>query len=308
MKINELLLEDFCGFRKARFELGDFNCLIGPNGIGKTTILEAIVLLCSSLDFGGAFEEEAAEAGEDDWVPSVSAQARLEGFLRRNIRNIDEEGEAKGFRLSCEAEHDGKKREIVLTSKGFEKNDILEEPWWWHGLCYFAKFDQDMVNFQLPMDLWPNFAEGWEGITGIAVEPDIYRVETSKREDSIAAMLDRDGESEEEGKEFACGFYMTKFGDRIHSRKASAGERKIAKALSQIVALPPERLPHIVLVDNIEIHVARERRLGVVEAVKRLFAGRQLISTTHSGEIIDNYEPREHLIDVESVRMAGVTQ
>lgn len=306
MRINELLLENFCGFRKARFELGDFNCLIGPNGIGKTTILESIVLLCSSLDFGGAFEEEAASVGEDDWVPSVNAQARLEGFLRRNVRNIDEEGASPGFRLSCEAEHDGKKHEIVLTNKGFEKNSILEEPWWWHGLCYFAKFDQDMVNFQLPMDLWPQFSEGWEGITGIPIEPEVYRVQTSEHEDVIAAMLDRDGESEEEGKEFACGFYMTKFGDRVHSRKGSAGERKIAKALSQIVSLPLERLPHIVLIDNIEIHVARERRLAVVEAVKKVFSGRQLVSTTHSGEIIDHYEPREHLIDVESVRMAGV--
>lgn len=279
LKINKLHLEDFRGYKVADFEFEDFSCLFGPNGIGKTSILEAICLLCSSLDFG---KDETSEV-------------RMQSFLRKNIRNIDEPLCKNKFLVSGEFVNDGEKLEVILTNKGFVKNEILSKPWWWHGITYFAKFDIDMVNFQLPMNLWPSFSSAYENITGIKVDPEEYTIEIDNEfETDIYGHI-----GNENGKKYAVGFWMEKDGDRIHSRKASAGEKKIAKSLSQIVSLPVERMPHIVLVDNIEMHIYYKRHLIALEEIKKIFTGRQLVTTTHSTVIIDKYEQQSHLINLE---------
>jgi len=287
MQIKKLKLQDFCGYKKAEFDFGNFTCLVGPNGIGKTTILNAVSLLCSSLDF----QAEPADASPGGFgvtnkaMAKISAEQRMQAYLKRNIRNIDDSGGCKAFRVEATFEHEGKILEVFLNEKGFEKNDLTAEPWWWAGICYFAKFDSDMVNFQLRQTLWPRFKKAYEGITGIEIEPELCTETDLKK-------LGENGE-------YVIGYFMKKNGDRIHSRRGSAGERKIAKSLSQVVNLEECRRPHIVLVDNLEMHVHYKRHLRMVEELKDLFHGMQIISTTHSLPIISSYEPKEDLIDIE---------
>ena len=264
LKIKKLYLENFRGYPKAEFQFGDFNCLVGPNGIGKTTVLEAINLLCTSLEFGG--------------------QDRLEAYLRKNIRNIDEKDAEKGFVVAAVFENEGEEIHVLLTEKGLTNGGLTKHPWWWMGVCHFARFDQEMSNFVLPMDLWPTFSKYYEMITGIPLEPEFFDVGFDKKyEKELAASA-----ADEEGKQYVVGFWMKKLGSRIHSRKCSAGEKKIARALSQIVLLPPDRQPHIILVDNMEMHVHHKRHVVMVQALKELFKDRQLITTTHSVVLIDH--------------------
>jgi len=116
---------------------------------------------------------------------------------------------------------------------------------------------------------------------------------------------DYEDEEDEEARHVVVGFWVNKpasFGrpaSRIHCRDCSAGEKKIAKALSNIVNLPKHRQPHIVLVDNMEMHVYFKRHLEVVKQVKALFAGKQIIGTTHSQVIMDKYEPKSEIINLE---------
>ena len=104
MKIKKLKIIDFCGFPAAEIDFRDFSILIGPNGIGKTTVLNAISLLTSQLSFPDP--------------------ARLKNFLRKNIRNIDEQGAAKGFRLESVFEHEGQELKVVLTENGDRKSVV----------------------------------------------------------------------------------------------------------------------------------------------------------------------------------------
>lgn len=285
MRIESLKLHDFCGFKDSEFNFRDFSCLVGPNGIGKTTVLNAVSLLCSSLDF----QTESADSNPGGFKTrlTITPEQRVQAYLKRNIRNIDDSAGCTKFRVDAVFRHEGEAVNVVLTEKGFEKNELTSKPWWWAGICYFAKFDSDMVNFQLRVDLWPKFKKAYEGITGIEIEPDIY-TETD---------LKKLGEP----SEVVIGFFMKKWGDKIHSRRGSAGERKIAKSLSQVVNLEDIRRPQIVLVDNIEMHVHYKRHLRMIEEIKDIFSGMQIISTTHSQPLISSYEPKEDMIDVEAM-------
>lgn len=288
MRIKTLLLHDYCGYQNAEFKFGDFTCLYGPNGIGKTTILNAVSLLTSSLDFKG--DSADLLPGSFKGFTPPTAGERLQAFLKRNIRNVGDPSGCSAFRLEGVFEHEGTELEVFLTEKGFEKNDLIAQPFWWAGLCYFAKFDSDMVNFQLRFDLWPKFKKAYEGITGIQIEPDVY-IETDLNN------LKNKGEC----TEYVIGFDMLKPLGRVHSRRGSAGERKIAKALSQVVNLEEVRRPSIVLVDNVEIHVAYTRHLRMIDEMKELFGGMQIVSTTHSPILIEQYQPQEDMVNIEKL-------
>lgn len=293
MRIRKLSLRDYCGWKNAEIDFEEFACLIGPNGIGKTTILNAVHMLCNSLDYEDPIrpdvdiEKVDPEVGTD-WTPEITAKARLRASLERNVRNFGEPTSAKTFSVEGIFEHGGQDFVVKATQDGFERNDVIKQDWWWPGIVYFAKFDSDMVNFQLRVELWDKFKAAYEGITGLQVEPEIYK-ETDLELMGLPC-------------EIVTGFYIHKWGNRVHSRRASAGEKKIAKALTQVVNLEEDRQPEIVLVDNLEMHVHYTRHLRMFDEIKRLFAGKQIITTTHSTTIIQKYEPKQHIVDCEAVK------
>lgn len=292
MIVKSLYLRDFRGYPEASIEFRpDFTCLIGPNGIGKTTALEAISLLCSSLDFK---DDKPSDATDEEWVPRITGQQRLEAYLRRNIRLYGEPGGAKGFHLEGVFEHGGREYRVGLSEKGFALNDVVGQDWWWPGIVYFARFDTEMNSFQLRPGLWPRFKRHYEGITGFEVEP----------EEMVETELERLGM---DGRVIT-GFYLDKGPrGRIHSRRCSAGEKKIAKALAQVVNL--ERKPHIALVDNLEMHVHYKRHLRMVEEIRKMFAGMQVVSTTHSTVIMDEFGGQDGVVvDVEEVLHGEVSE
>jgi energy-coupling factor transporter ATP-binding protein EcfA2 len=283
MRINSLRLTNFCGFEDVFVSFDDFSCLIGSNGIGKTTVLNAISLLCSSLDFKDDVGPEIAT--EEEWVPKVTGQERLASYLRKNIRIGSD-----SFQLEGTFFHGGMEHVVQLGPGGFRRNDVVGQDWWWPGIAFFAKFDAEMTNFQLRKALWPQFAAHYEGITGFPVEPQFYT-------ETDLVGLGYDGE-------MAINFTIDK-GKRgkIPCRLASAGEKKIAKTLSQIVSL--ERPPHIALVDNLEAHVHHGRHLRMFEELKAMFSGIQVVSTTHSTVVIGKYEPNNDLIDLDRIFEEG---
>lgn len=296
MQIKSLYLKDFRGYPEAEITFHEFTCLFGQNGSGKTTILDAISLLCSSLDFSGQ-EADSAPGGfitsSTAFSPTVSAKARMHGYLKKNIRNVETPEQAPGFLLSGKFEHEGKTHEAILNQEGFLKNEVTSHSVWWPGMVYFAKFDLSMVNFQLREDQWSKFKESYEEVTGYTVEPEIH----------VVAELEKKGLP----SRIVTGFFLKKPTGTIYCRKCSAGEQKLAKAFSSILNLEDSRRPLIVLVDEIEKHVYSKRHLTMIKLCKKLFDGMQLIATTHSTPVIETYEPKDHLINVEQLFMKQET-
>jgi len=299
MKIVSLKLKDFRGIPEGDFRFGDFTCFVGPNGIGKTTILEAVALLCSSLDFkgesAGLVRDMQTVSGDGQEAERMTlngvADARLKAFLEKNIRNSGEDGDCQGFRAEAVFEHEGSRYGVAITEKGFEA-DLTKLPFWWPGICYFAKFDVEMSKFQLRASLWPKFKKAWDSITGFpAVDPELY---------TVKALAKVEGDAD-----YVIGFKIDKPAEgarpagKIHCRRGSAGEKKIIKALSQIVNLEQSRQPHIVLCDNIEAHIYHSRHLRAIQEIKELFIGKQIISATHSLPITREYVPRSDVVDLE---------
>ncbi len=268
MKIKNIKLTNFKIFESLEVDFRDFNMVIGNNGIGKTTLLNAVSLLCSSLDYQDPFRQKAA--------------------LIKNIKNYATKEQSKGgFCAKAVFEHDKKDYEVILTQDGWFKNEILDQPWWNASLVYFARFDVDNGAFQLKKSLWPKFKKSYENIMGFTVDPDIYK--------------DTDLELSGEECEIVTGFFLNKPQARSHLSNASGGERKVAKSLGQIVNLPQERLPHIIIADEIERQVDYRRHLNMIDEVKEMFKGMQIISTTHSETLRRDYHPKYDVIDLEKI-------
>jgi len=275
MKIKTLHLVNYCGYSDVTFDLNrGFTCLYGPNGCGKTTVLTAVSSLCSSMDFTS---------------DAVTEDMRRKKFLEPNIK----EGQ-KGFEVAGIFEHEGQDYEVILTHEGWKKNDILKQSWWWPGLTYFAKFDTETKSFCIHKDIWPRFKEAYEKIMGFEVEPDFY-------DDVDERTIHKPTAERVIRGTYAINFWLNKSTGRIQQPRASAGEKKVAKSLSQIVNLPQNRLPQIVLVDNLEMHVYSKRHLIMFEVIKDIFKNMQVLATSHSTVIIEQYEPKTDLIDVEAL-------
>lgn len=283
MKLKRLRLVNFRGHPNTQLDFGEFSCMIGQNGVGKTTVLNAIALLCSSLDF----KQIEFEAGEDGFAMKVTPEQRLKAILASHIRNLGQPGGAKDFLAEGTFAHGGKDYVVSMTKDGFARNDLLKSDFWWPGIYYFAKFDSDQVNFQLPFEHWDRFAKTYSGITGHEVEPEVF-----EESDMAEAGLD---------PRVVVGFWLHKKMGKVHSKAASAGERKTAKALTQIANIPVEKAPHVVLVDNMEMHVHPSRHLRMFKEMREFLPGVQIIATTHSAEIINKYEPKSEIFDLDKI-------
>lgn len=82
MKLKEIQLRQFRSHRDVTFEFGEnLTMIIGPNGSGKTNILEAIATLCRGKSFRDG-DEALISHGQDWW----QIKAMWEGGLERELR------------------------------------------------------------------------------------------------------------------------------------------------------------------------------------------------------------------------------
>lgn len=89
MLIKELVLSEFRNYPTLRLEPGSgLNVLVGPNGHGKTNVLEAISILTTSRSFRASRETELIRfesSGENTGLPE-GASARLAAEIERTAR------------------------------------------------------------------------------------------------------------------------------------------------------------------------------------------------------------------------------
>ena len=307
--LKKLKLVNYCNFESHTFdftkptgEVHKYVCFFGPNGCGKTTILEAISMLTAN------------------W--SGRGEAFIRQSLQKYVRNVDydptwqrikdekkaAESAAKGMMIEGVYVSGGDEYTVQLTENGYIRNDfapippedlnkedaiviIQGGPWGKEHLKYrqriahFLRSDSDlsMHKFQLHFAQKDKFEK---------IISTIMRYPTKVVEPS--------GFTGDE-RTYCTDVIIEKKAHKIHFKRMSAGERKICKSFSEIfnsmqaLAHPSQGesamvgWPRLLLLDNVVMHVYYDRHIQMVECLKDIFEQQQIFATTHSGVLIQKH-------------------
>lgn len=318
--LTKLHLQNFCNYDHHTFDFkrSDGNpyqyiCFFGPNGIGKTSLLEAISML--TMNNKGR-DPEYVKRSLRKYVRNKDYNPSYEKILGHNYSTgyaEDYEDNLAEMIIEGTYEMDGESYVVRLTQNGFDRNDLAPEdngpgPWGDDHLLYrqrvahFITSDSDLSlsKFQLKKEQM----EVFQNITSR-----VMRFPTECVEPSGVVAAD---------KEYCTDFVIHKNDHKIHYKRMSAGERKISKSFSQLLNLvhdhafpepgEPEMVgwPRLLLMDNIEMHIYYDRHLAMVECMKTYFPSQQIFSTTHSGVLIEKFlngdgNPDELMINLEVI-------
>lgn len=267
LKLNYIKVKNFKAFEDVKFDFGDkkFICFIGPNGTGKSTIIEIIQLLFANFK------------GRTD--------SQMECFFQSCIRKTKE---AQTDDFLIEAEFSSSDPSVgtyivSLNKHGFIKDHPEKIKQDIYRICYFSSFDKELHKFQLFSSKWDKFKKLYESVTGFELE-----LRKNIFNDAISRSLDLE--------DFVFDFSIKKTNETISCRDCSDGERKIMKSFSTILNMTPS--PKIILIDNIEMHVEVKRHLNLIKSLKECFPDSQIFSTTHSNKISKDFNNYHEIYDL----------
>lgn len=259
----------------------NFICFFGPNGCGKTTVLDVIQMLF--------YKFEGYEAN------------RIRAMLSKSIRHTEKDKIYDGlykdsgdFSIKAQMQSSIGDYELELNKNGFLKDHPTEIKPLLTRICYYASFDQNLNSFQLPRVKWPIFKDLFEAVTGFEVEEEKYELNINGQKLEMPT-------GNHLIKEFVFNFYVHKPNETIIHKECSAGEKKVIKSFATI--LTKEYSPQIILIDNITMHIESGRHINFVESLKRCFPNSQIFSTTHSYQISKNFADRSQLYDLRVIKM-----
>jgi putative ATP-dependent endonuclease of the OLD family len=86
MRIVRLQIKNFRGIRSADIHFGQTSVLIGPNNVGKTTIVEALALLLGRDRLVRDMTEHDFYGGDPQVTDRVRVVVTLDGFPKNDIK------------------------------------------------------------------------------------------------------------------------------------------------------------------------------------------------------------------------------
>ncbi|MFA5312324.1 MAG: AAA family ATPase, partial [Methanomassiliicoccales archaeon] len=161
VQIQSLRFQNFKAFEDTTFNFVESNgackkfvCFHGPNGWGKTTILDVIQMMFARFE------------GYD--------LKRLQLLLGKAVRHVD--GKPNGiygnddFLITAKIASPDGNYEIQINKSGFIKDHPSKVKEFVSRLCYYARFDQELHQFQLIRSQWDVFRELFTAVTGFKIE------------------------------------------------------------------------------------------------------------------------------------------
>lgn len=277
VKIKQLHLENYCGYRNATFDFTEngivkpMNIFYGPNGSGKSNLLNALNVLSmahrlSTKDNELYFRKMIYH---EDYDPSYISfeksfhQMKIEGTFSTD---------------------DGEKK-VVITDNGVETNELEKFSW---GVTYSIDADHPMnlQRFQIHEELSHIFLD---------MAKLVYGFDCSL--DQLCENFEK-GDKEKYYTDFIVNKIRHGEETKVHFRRMSDGERKIATLLRELCDPTYIKNIDIIIIDNVEMHIYFKRHIDLINKLISTFPEKQFIVTTHSGIIVENM-PKKYLYDLE---------
>lgn len=276
IKIRSLHIKNFKAYEDYTFDFSSkgsgikpFICFIGENGAGKSTALNVIQMLFQRYE--GYTEERM--------LAKFSKCIRSKEYGDVNINSDDD------FLLESEIESSLGNYTVRMNKTGFIDDHPDEIKRILYRLCYYARFDKELDQFQLVRDKWDNFKNLFESVTNYEIN-EIDDIFSSSSDMVESSMMEK----------YVLGFTVKKSYETIHHRACSNGEKKVIKSFSTLLNL--EISPRIILVDDIAMHVALGKHIALIEAMQKCYPDSQIFSTTHSYRITKNIKRSSQIYDL----------
>ena len=275
-KLKKMLLKNYCGYRDTEFDFdSQFNMFYGPNGIGKSTNLNAIELLCNAKMYEGRETDlifrkltfsENYDPKYSEFQDAILGKRALENPM--HIAGLFED-------------ENGDKAEVIIESDGVKKNELPKKH---SGHCYYIDADHPINMSKFQMENTP-FADKFLELAEIVYNMRCYY----------------DKEITDGGKGWFTDIVLEKWGTHVHHKSMSDGEKKICALIKGLC--DPEYMPNtkIVLIDNIAMHIYFKRHARLVDKMLEAFPDKQFFTTTHSGDLV-RYIDKSQKYDIEDIR------
>lgn len=279
IKVKSVHLVNYCGYKDTLFDLThpdgsvkDFAVFYGPNGIGKSSCLDAIRMAANPNAFrlGGDHSVLMRKLVHDEeYIPHVDAVqtvSKIKNDMEVTVTFATPEGDKR----------------VVMTNQGLKINELPPSSQR-NGYAFFADADHPISTqkFLLAAEQARTFLEFTEEVYGY--------------ECILASPV------KSQGVGFYTDFIIRKGDVKVHFKRMSAGERKIATLVSDLCQPINTGGRDIILVDNVEMHIYWKRHARTIDKLRACFPGKQILTTSHSSIVIDHVEPQYHY-DLEQYR------
>lgn len=317
MRLHHLSAQNFRGFEALQLDFHpEVTVLVGDNGAGKTSVLEAVALILANVtrsgtDDGGFVDFRMTDARSGTTDTKLELELTVRGVRGKNFAGFRPKRDSGGQILTWDGDFGGDHELRGSATEGGAEPVVA-----YYGVERHARDatpgSRDAV-YRVPRDAWQ---DAWSATSGFREFFHWFReredIENAERVDdpsfrepqlaatrqAIASMLPGHDNVRVKRPRGAAptefnrpSLVVDKHGQTLAFDQLSGGERALVSLAGDIARRLAIANPHsdqplagegVVLIDEVDLHLHPRWQAQVIPALRRTFPNLQLVVTTHS--------------------------